>query len=127
MSRDSAQDGTVCREKPAEAQETVPPKGSGTAGFSANRRAGWVTSRGTACRQVSDSVSPSEPTEQAQTDRSVTLADILMEFRAPWIKTRAHKLPGKTGHTERVGVKMVSYAQILKASKQRGNAFNLKF
>ena len=50
-----------------------------------------------------------------------------VEFRAPGIKTRAHKLPGKTGHTQRVGVKMVSDAQLLKASKQRGNAFNLKF
>ena len=44
-----------------------------------------MTSRGTACRQVSDSVSPSEPTEQAQTDHAVTLADILVEFRAPGI------------------------------------------
>ena len=76
---------------------------------------------------VSDSVSPSEPTEQAHTDHAVTLADILVEFRAPGIKTRAHKLPGKTGHTQRVGVKTVSDAQLLKASKQQGNAFNLKF
>ena len=126
MSRDTAQDRTVCREEPAEVQEPVPPKGSGTTGFSADRRAGWVASRGTARRQVSDSGSPPEPTEQAQTNHAVTLADILVEFRAPGIKRRAHKLPGKTGHTQRVGVKTVSDAQLLKASK-RGNAFNLKF
>ena len=104
----------------------MPPKGSGTTGFSADRRAGWVASRGTARRQVSDSGSPPEPTEQAQTNHAVTLADILVEFRAPGIKRRAHKLPGKTGHTQRVGVKTVSDAQLLKASK-RGYAFNLKF
>ena len=85
-----------------------------------------MASRGTARRQVSDSGSPPEPTEQAQTNHAVTLADILVEFRAPGIKRRAHKLPGKTGHTQRVGVKTVSDAQLLKASK-RGNAFNLKF
>lgn len=75
-------------------------------------QAGWPAGGLHAGRYPTLGALQSPPSRHRPTTQS--LADILVEFRAPGIKRRAHKLPGKQVTHREGRVKTVSDAQLLR-------------